>query len=111
MKLSLLSEEKSEKFMTAFHSFKTYCLKSNKDTFKLEGFINFVNTNDFEVVGYTWHRDENQLESEFYGRIAVSFLTACECLANVNAKNFYIDENGINVKILEKIQPKTYRFL
>lgn len=107
----MLSQEKSEKFMIAFYSFKSYCEKNNKDTFKLEGFINYVNSNDFEIVGYTWHKDEDELESEFYGRLAVFFLTACECLANVNAKSYFINENQEKIKIIEKLQPKVYRFL
>jgi hypothetical protein len=111
MKLSKLNIEKSTKFINVFQKYKEYLIKLNKDSFFLEGFINFVNTSDLDVVGYKWHQDENSLESSYFGRIAIPFSTALECLANTSEKSYLLDDNGSKIILLTKLGPKKYKLI
>jgi len=111
MKCRGLKEEKSDLIYPIFLDFKEYCLKNGKQRFKLEGFINYINSNDYMVVGYSWHQDERELEYENLGRVAISIFRVCECYANANASSYVINEKGEKTKLLKKLGPKTYEFI
>ncbi len=111
MKISKLNKFKSELIYPILLDFKTYLDQKKLPSFRLEGFINFINSNDYNVVGYTWHQNESQLEADNYGKIAVSIHTVLECFANTSDSNYVIDESGNNIILLKKIAPKHYKFI
>jgi hypothetical protein len=111
MKCSKLNEKKSKLIFQAFCDFKKISLEKNIHTFKLEGFINFINSSDYEIFGYTWHQNEKELEAENWGRFAISIHTVLECYANTSENSFVIDKNGDRVTLLKKVAPKTYMFI
>jgi hypothetical protein len=111
MKCNGLKQEKCDLIYPIFLEFKEYSLKIGKPRFKLEGFINFINGHAYAVVGYTWHQNEDELESQYYGRTAVSIFRVCECYANANKGAFVLDKDGNKVKLLNKVAPKTFEFI
>jgi hypothetical protein len=111
MKCSKLNKEKSELLYPILIDFKNYLATNNLPSFKSEGFINFINSRDYDVVGYTWHQDESKLEAENYGKTAISIHTALECFANTSEIYYVIDDNGKKISLLNKLAPKHYKFI
>jgi hypothetical protein len=111
MKCSKLNEKKSNLIFQVFCEFRKISLEKNFSSFKLEGFINFINSSDYEIFGYTWHQNEKELEAENWGKIAISIHTVLECYANTSETSFVIDKNGERVTFLKKTAPKTYMFI
>ena len=82
MKISKLSKFKSELIYPFLLDFKNYLDQKKLPSFRLEGFINFIYSNDYNVVGYNWHQNESQLDADPYGKIAISIHTVLECFAD-----------------------------
>jgi len=111
MKCSKLNKTKTELIYPILLDFKVYLINNNLPSFRLEGFINYINSRDYNVFGYTWHQDEFKIEAENYGKTAISIHTALECFANTTENNFVIDESDNRITLLKKIAPKQYQFI
>jgi hypothetical protein len=111
VKCTGINEFKSERIYQIFLAFKAYSLSQGRNQFKLEGFVGFVNSNDFDMFGYKWHQNEADLEFQNPGRTAISIFHVCECYANASKSTYCTNENGERVRLLNKLGPKTYEFL